>query len=742
MKPFGEWEIGTYDNTETAMLQSETGSSKLAAALLNSRGFHTAAEASAFLRDDIELLADPLLLPDMDKAVERVKLAKERGERIVVFGDYDVDGITATALLVTFLKSKDIAAEYYIPERLTEGYGISDDSLRSIHNADKPTLIITVDCGITASEEAKTAASLGMDIVITDHHECPELLPEVCAVVDPFRKDSQYPFTGLAGVGVAFKLICAIEGAEHTGKLLSQYGDLVAIGTIADIMPIIGENRAIVRHGIEYLRKGERVGLRKLMEEANIPFHEISGADLSFTLVPKLNAAGRMGQVHVAYDLITADSDEAAHELAEKLCALNTERREVENTIFTEICAGITNPTSPIVASSATWHHGVSGIVASRLADTYGVPAVVICIDGDEGRGSCRSFGNFSIFDALAAINAEKELLTTFGGHFHAAGLTLPQTNIAEFTQKLTAAYKESRAANPGPALRLDFSVEDYSLINIEDIESLEKLAPWGPGNPPPILAITGARLEQIIPIGGDRHIKLKLSKNNSVFDCVYFGMTPQNFSFVRGNYLDIAFEPVINEFRGTRSVQLIIRDTRRPIQATKNVPAEKAIPSIPAAASAIPPLTVPAAAETPQRKATHYHASEPLALVTAFLSGASLKPAERFLLRPSRDDFKAVWKLVTGGLQRVPTGRHERIDRMTKLAGLSNPAKTYTALKVFEQCGLVTLDEADSKLHVTIIPREGPKADLEACEIMKRLSAESELPAQAQPTLLDSAQP
>jgi single-stranded-DNA-specific exonuclease len=740
MKPFDEWEIGSYSAKETELLQAETGITRLAAALLNSRDFHTGAEAAEFLRDDIGLLSDPMLLPDIDKAIARIRLAKERGERVVVFGDYDVDGITATALLVSYLKSIDIAAEYYIPERLTEGYGISDDSLHSIYKADIQTLIVTVDCGVTAAEQAKLAATLGMDIVITDHHECPEILPEVCAVVDPFRKDSEYPFMGLAGVGVAFKLICALEGVEHTEEMLAQYGDLVAIGTIADIMPLIGENRAIVRRGIEVLRKGQRIGLLKLMEAANVPFREISGADLSFTLVPKLNAAGRMGQVHVAYDLITADSIEAAHELAMKLCALNSERREVENTIFTEICATLNNPTAPIVAASATWHHGVSGIIASRLADTYGVPAVVICIDGEEGRGSCRSFGNFSIFDALAGINAEKELLTTFGGHFHAAGLTLPTANIEEFTQKLAETYQLARASSP-PVLKLDFAVENASMISLDEVESLEKLAPWGPGNAPPILAITNAKIEQIFPIGGDRHIKLKLWKGGGIFDCVYFGMTPQNFAFTRGSYLDVAFEPVVNEFRGARSVQLIIRDARR--TGAKAVPAA---PPVPAAVPVPPAAANTAVSETPQnpdvpqpRKPLHYHASEPLALIISFLGGAPLKPAERFLLLPSRDDFKAVWKLVTGNMHKIPTGRQERVDRITKLAGLSNPAKTYTALKVFEQCELLNLDENDGKLIINITPREGPKADLEACEIMKRLNGEAVPPATTQPEQADS---
>ncbi|MDR0935785.1 MAG: single-stranded-DNA-specific exonuclease RecJ [Oscillospiraceae bacterium] len=737
MKPFEEWEIGSYNAKEAELLQAETGSTRLAVALLNSRGFHTGAEATEFLRDDTGLLSDPMLLPDMDKALARIRLAKERGERVVVFGDYDVDGITATALLVSYLKSIDIAAEYYIPERLTEGYGISDESLHSIHKAGVQTLIVTVDCGVTAVEQAKLAAELGMEIVITDHHECPDVLPDVCAVVDPYRKDSEYPFTGLAGVGVAFKLVCALEGSERTEDMLELYGDLVAIGTIADIMPVTGENRAIVRRGIEVLRKGRRIGLLKLMEEANVPFREISGADLSFMLVPKLNAAGRMGQVHIAYDLITAEGVEEAHALATKLCALNNERREVENTIFTEICATLTNPAAPIVAASATWHHGVSGIVASRLADTYGVPAVVICIDGDEGRGSCRSFGNFSIFDALSAINAEKELLTTFGGHFHAAGLTLPTANIEEFTQKLSEAYLKARASAPGPMLKIDFAVENASLIQLDDVESLEKLAPWGPGNPPPILAITNAKIEQIFPIGGDRHIKLKLWKGGGIFDCVYFGMTPQNFAYSRGSYLDIAFEPVVNEFRGARSVQLIIRDARR----TGAKAAPVAAPAVPAASVAPADgaaVEISQGAELPQpRKPTPYRPSEPLALITSFLGGAPLKPAERFLLRPSRDDFKAVWKLVTGNMHKIPTARQERVDRITKLAGLSNPAKTYTALKVFEQCQLLTLDENDGKLIINITPREGPKADLEACEIMKRLNEAP--PATAQSELAGS---
>ncbi|MDR2606074.1 MAG: single-stranded-DNA-specific exonuclease RecJ [Oscillospiraceae bacterium] len=700
MKPFGDWKIGTYENT-AALTEEFT---PLVAALLSSRGFDDREKAKEFLRDDLELLADPFLMKDMDKAVTRIKQALQMKEKIAVFGDYDVDGITATCLLTSYLQSKGASCEPYIPERLTEGYGLSDEALRSI-TMSGTTLVVTVDCGVTGAEQSKLAKSLGLDLVITDHHECPDVLPDAIAVVDPRRKDCPYPFKGLAGVGVAFKLLCALEGEGSSAKMLEEYGDLVAIGTIADIMPVVGENRAIIRHGIRSLRLGRRCGLRKLMEEAGLPFREVSGADLSFMLVPKLNAAGRMGQVHVSYDLIMTESDTEAAELAVKLCKLNGERREIENHIFTEICERLThgNPerkiTDPIVVAAGHWHHGVSGIVASRLAGRFGVPAIVICWENGVGRGSCRSFGNFSIFDALDVL---KEDLISYGGHFHAAGLTIKHANLANFIPKLKQYYRESREQIGEPELAVDFAVDDLSLLSLENVESLMDLMPWGTENPPPVLALMSGKLDSVTSIGGDRHLKCKVTKGRETLECIYFGVSTKDFSLKPGSYVDLAFEPIVNEFRGVRSVQLILRDARRQVGYTR------------ASSANTTSRTAPAAAASAQTR-------DALTLCRRFFSGSELMPTEKFLLRPDRSDFAAVWRLLQTGISDYPPQAASRVERITRASGVGNPGKVYICLKVFEETGLITLDENNGLLEVTPVQRKD-KADLNSSEILKRL--------------------
>jgi len=698
MKPQIEWTIGNYES----IANFNGAYSPLVAALLASRGISDQDSAKDFLRDDLNLLSDPFLMSDMDKAVARIKKALQMKEKIAVFGDYDVDGITSTCLVTSYLQSKGSICEPYIPERLTEGYGLSDDALRGIA-LNGTTLVITVDCGVTGAEQAKLAGDLGLDLVITDHHECPDTLPDAVAVVDPHRKDDIYPFKGLAGVGVAFKLLCALEGKGSHEHLLDTYGDLVAIGTIADIMPVIGENRAIIRHGIKVIRRGQRCGLRKLMEEAGLPFREITGADLSFMLVPKLNAAGRMGQVNVAYDLIMSHNETEAAQLAAKLCQLNNERREIENKIFNEICERLThgNPerklTDPIVVAAGHWHHGVSGIVASRLAARFGVPAIVICWEDGVGRGSCRSFGNFSIFDALVALHDE---LLSFGGHFHAAGLSIKHENLSSFIPRLKQYYRERSEQIGPPELKIDFSVEDLSLLSLENVESLTELAPWGTLNPPPTLALMGAKLESVTPIGGDRHLKCKVIKGRETLECVYFGVSAKEFSFKTGTYVDLAFEPVVNEFRGIRSVQLILRDARRQLGYQR-----------------------PTAARNPssQSNLASAQTNDILSLCRRFIGGAELKSMEKFLLLPERSDFAAIWKLLQSGISDYPPQAAPKVERITRASGVGNPGKVFICLKVFEELGLVSLDENDGTLDISLMEWKD-KVDLYSSNILKRL--------------------
>jgi single-stranded-DNA-specific exonuclease len=772
-KPFGAWKIGHYDAGDYEKIKGDYP--PLLSALLCAREIIDLEQAKDFLRDDLDLLGDPFLMRDMDKAVTRILQALQMRERIAVFGDYDVDGITATSLVTHYLRGKGAVCEAYIPDRLTEGYGISEDALKNIASSGS-TLVITVDCGVTAVEQCYTAKQLGLEIVITDHHECPEKLPEVIAVVDPRRKDCEYPFKGLAGVGVAFKLLCALEktisGEDKTTEMLERYGDLTAIGTIADIMPVTGENRTIIRKGIEILRKGNRCGLRKLMDEIGLKFSNISGSDLSFMLVPKLNAAGRMGQVGVALDMVMTESDSDAEHLARRLCELTHDRRDVDSRIFTEICERLTHGdpnhkmTDPIVVAAGHWHHGVSGIVASRLADKFGVPSIVICWEDGIGRGSGRSFGNFSIFDALLAL---KDELTSYGGHFHAAGLTIKHGNLPNFINGLRKYYRDRKDEIGLAELPVDFTVDDMSLLSMDNVNSLADLSPWGPGNAPPILALTDARLETITPIGGDRHLKLKINKDGQTLECVWFGVSSKEFGFKPENLIDIAFEPIVNEFRGMFTVQLVVRDihhatppppppepiepppppaTLTPTPVTFQPPPKSALlesallnepplepiepPQPPMFAATPPPpaafaatLTeVPAGQERPAKPPGYSRKNDALALCRKFLDGAELSPIEKILLKPSRADLVAVWTLIKSSGKDVPSELTAKVDRLTRVARIGNPSKTYLSLKVFEQAGLIRLDESDGKLGITLLERTSKdKADLEATGIMSRLS-------------------
>ena len=680
MRAFGAWKVGTFDPAAAEDIYRSGCCGRLAAALLASRGLNGAEEAREFLREDSGLFLDPMRLPDMDRAVRRIRLAVERRETVAVYGDYDVDGLTASALVTTWLQKQGLRCVTYIPERLTEGYGISGEALDSLHSQGV-TLVVTVDCGVTACEQARYARSLGMDMVITDHHECMPELPEAEAVVDPLRRDSEYPFKGLAGVGVAFKLICALEGPDRLEALLKQYGPLAALGTIADIMPVTGENRCLIRQGIGALRVQPSPGLDSLMRAINLDKKRIRGTDISFTLVPKLNAAGRMGNVRSAFDLLMAKDPGESARLAEALCAMNSARKEVENRVFTEaleLLADDRHVETPVVLASDTWHHGVSGIVASRLAERYGVPAIVICLEGDEGRGSCRSCGGFRLFDAL---DGASDLLTTFGGHAMAAGLTLPRENVDALRERLARIYRETEGERIQPEICVDFAVEDMSLLTLEEIEGLRRLAPWGTGNLPPTLCVRNAKVEAVTPIGNDRHLKMTVSRDGTRLDCVFFGVSVRELGIKAGALVDLAFEPGINEFRGSCTVQLLLRDVR-----PARRPEEPTLP-----------------------------------LARRFFAGERMLPMELALIRPDRNDMGRIWRYLTGRSRRFA----EETDTLLPEIGLRAQVPAYgrilVALRVFDELGLLRLQEQDGRMDIHI-PRFEGKADLNASKILQRL--------------------
>jgi single-stranded-DNA-specific exonuclease len=679
MKPFGEWKVGSCSGENIALLQKH-GYSRLLSSLLCARGFAKPECADEFLRTDLGLINDPYLMADMDKAVNRIRRAINEGERVAVYGDYDVDGLTAASLMADWLRKRGLICETYIPERLTEGYGISEDALKCIKSKNVD-LIITVDCGVTAIEQVALAREMGMDVVITDHHECSDRLPEAAAVINPHRKDCAYPFKGLAGVGVAFKLICALEGPEKLENVIHDYSELAAIGTIADIMPVINENRAIIHHGLKVLRSTNNLGLDRLMAEIGIDKSRITGTDVSFNLIPKLNAAGRMGRVKTAFDLLLAKDAREASRLASELCEMNMERRQVENRVFCEavdMLGDVRRIETPIVLASENWHHGVSGIVASRLAERFGVPAVIICIDGENGRGSCRSCGGFSVFEAL---EASRDTLTSFGGHEFAAGLTLKSDMIGKLKCNLTDYYNSTEGQRLQPCLEVDFCVEDMSLLTIEDIESLRKMEPWGMFNPPPTLCLRDVTIDTLMPIGNDRHLKMRISKDGQVLDCVFFMMTLKELGIKTGTHVDIAFEPGINDFRGNRSVQLLLKDVRAARRF--NDPA--------------------------------------LILAKKFMSGGNLLPMEKAILLPDRTDCARLWNHITHRSRHFSGICGELLPDMALHSGTTSLGRVYICLKVFNELGLIKLKETGNLLDIHI-PRFESKVNLNDSRILEKL--------------------
>lgn len=680
MKAFGAWAVGSTDPAAADAIWRSGCCRRLTAALLAARGIRTPEEAAEFLREDPGLLHDPMGMKDMDRACARIRLAVEKGETVGVYGDYDVDGITATALMTSWFLRQGLKCIPYIPERLTEGYGVSEEALEMLA-ARGVTLLVTVDCGVTAISQVLRAARLGMDVVVTDHHECVGELPDAAAVVDPHRKDDDYPFKGLAGVGVAFKLVSALEGPEATEALLERYGVLTALGTIADIMPVTGENRVLIRRGVWMLRQKENAGLDSLMAAIYVDKKRISGTDISFSLVPKLNAAGRMGRVQVAFDLLMAEDRREAQRLAGELCSMNLERRQVEDRVFREaleLLGDVRRLDEPIVLASENWHHGVSGIVASRLAERFGVPAVIICLEGEEGRGSCRSYGGFPILEALDAARDE---LITYGGHELAAGLTIRRDRVDALRSRLGAYYRSHEGERAQLRIPIDFCVEDPSMLTLEEVDALKQMSPWGVGNPAPALCMRDVVAEALIPIGGDRHLKLVAVKNGWRFECVFFGVSVRELGIHPGSLVDLAFDPGINDFRGSRTVQLLLRDVR------------------------------------PSRMR-----GEPsVELARRFFAGQRLLPMENAMLLPSRADLGRVWRYLTGRARRFDEEADTLLPVIALRAGVPVPGRVWVCLRVLDELELIRLRETGGLMEITI-PRFEGKADLTRSTLLQKL--------------------
>ena len=661
------------------------GISPLTALVLSVRGCETAEDARAALACGTELLHPPELMKDMDRAVGRIRQALGAGERICVYGDYDVDGITSTCLLVSYLREQGGTVLPYIPNRLSEGYSLNNDTLLELKELGV-SLIITVDCGITNIEETAFARSLGMDVVITDHHECKPEVPDAAAVVNPHQSDCSYPFPHLAGVGVALKVVLALTPPEEREAVFLACSDLVAIGTVADVMELTGENRAIVSLGLERLQRTRRPGLRMLLQESGLEGKQLTSTTIGYSLAPRLNAAGRMGCPELAVKLLLTQSEAEALDCARQLCELNRQRQSVELDIFQQCAALLEQHPSmrehAIILAGENWHQGVIGIVASRLVERYQLPVFMICLEKGRGKGSCRSGGGFSLFEALEQC---ADLLDTFGGHELAAGFTIPAENIPAFRARITRIAAE--AAAPSEALRtlnIDVRLPDLSLLTLPQVEALQALEPYGAGNPRPVFLLEQLQVVSCSSVGGGRHTRCQLSKKGQTMDSIFFSTPLQDTGLQPGARIDVAFYPQINEFRGNRTVQLLLMDLRR--------------------------------SQDPLQR--------DLKLYQRYVSGELLSRKELLRLIPERRHFVAVWKYLVrcGGAAAVVESPTVLTRHISDASGCPQTcATTMVCLEVFRERGLIDLKVSSRSLQISL-HRNHRKVDLEESGIMRRL--------------------
>ena len=560
------WILKPFDEEIASRLSAECGLLPLTARLLAQRGTTTAAQVEFFLGGGCDSLWDPYLLKDMDKAVNRIKDALANGERICIYGDYDVDGVTSTTTLYKYLHSKGADCGYFIPERLTDGYGLNKTAVRKLAN--KYSLIITVDTGVTAIEETALAKECGVDIIITDHHSCRTELPDAVAVINPQRFDDEYPFKSLAGVGVVFKLLCALEG--DAGKILDTYGDFVALGTVADVMPLIGENRIIVREGIKSIAKLQNKGLAALMKCTGIVKYgrlsrTVNASTLGFVVSPKLNAAGRIAKAELAAALLLCEDEAVADTLACELCEINKQRQEMELSIFEsvkeQIPPQLDNPI--FVCGSEGWHQGVVGIVASRITERYVRPCVLFSYENGIAKGSARSVKGISIIEALTECN---DILSEYGGHELAAGLSIKRELVPELTERLCTYVDSIVSEKRVRTLEIDLECE-LSDITVDAVKQIISLEPFGNENNQPLFLVRRATLDSVTPVGNAMHVKLSVVsdiKQTSPITAMCFGVPMDKFELQQGDVCDIAFAVDINEYGGNTTAQLIVKAIRR----------------------------------------------------------------------------------------------------------------------------------------------------------------------------------
>ncbi len=662
---FTDWKVSVPSDAEALDISRKFNISKLCAKLIVSRGI---SDVESFLNCDVNELHDPFLLPDMEKATLRILRAIDEQEKICVYGDYDVDGITSTYILSDYLTSIGADCEYYIPDRFGEGYGVNSEAVNKL--CDKGvSLIVTVDTGVTAYDEVESAKVRGCDFVITDHHECRETLPNACAVVNPHRADSEYPFQTIAGVGVAFKLICALER-----KVAYKYLPYVCIGTIADVMPIVDENRAIVKRGLEMLTESDNPALCSLIEKAGLSDKKITADSIGFGIAPRMNAAGRMESAKSVVALLNEQDKDKAEIATQALCDLNRKRQDEERKIYDEALAMLEGfdekKNSAIVLAGEGWHHGVIGIVASRLAGKFDVPVILLTKEENQAKGSGRSVFGFNLYEALSGAS---DILEQYGGHEMAVGLTVSCDNIEALSEHISDSAS-SALSSVSKELCADFEVNPNELT-VSEIESLSLLEPFGEGNSAPMLVMRDVNVLKITPIGNGRHLKMQFSKDGVVLDAIYFGNTLDDISVSEGDIADVMFRPEVNDFRG-KALQLVIGDIR---------PTENKVSIL------------------KEGYFSYRRVLEKRASTDEYINA-----------QPSYNELGSIWRSIK---------KLGKIQVIKMAEALSIPyEKIFVALDVFEELGLIKFKATPFKFEVEILPVEG-KANLEESKILRDIA-------------------
>ena len=683
MKRYKKLSIKETDLTVSEQLSRETGLPLIVAKILYTRGVRTKEEALGFL--DVERLSfhSPFLMKDMEKAVERINKALKNGERICIYGDYDVDGVTATTALYKYLSSKGAKCTYFIPERISEGYGLNKEAITEL--AASTDLLITVDTGITAVEEVELAKKLGMDVVITDHHSCRPQLPNAVAAINPHREDCSYPFKMLAGVGVVFKLICALENNENIDKIIDEYSDIIAVGTIADVMPMVDENRLIVKYGIARLAKTKNIGLRALMKDSGIicgdaVVKKVNTTTVGFVIAPRINAAGRIASASLAANLLLSKTDEEAESISEKLCEINRIRQETEKKIFDEAVAMTENGNfgddSILVLANEGWHQGVIGVVASKITERFGKPSILISIDGNVGKGSGRSVKGFNLTEALTSC---AQYLLEYGGHELAAGMSVATDKLDIFREKINEYAKNHISDEAETALEVDCEV-NINDINYNTFKAVSSLEPFGPQNPMPLFVIRNVHIHSLMPVGGGKHTKFRIDGKNGNVTAMYFGMNFNDFSFTENDECDIVFSLDLNEYNGVVNVQMLVKEV---------YPSERTI---------------------------EYEKSEEKKYIERFEHFSGVPYIEEF-----RETFKYLSRLLGGKQKKLCPyllGRSIKVD--------GRPIGFYrfmVILDVLEETDLATVkrDSDECKVTVKLNPFSG-KTNLDNSDILRRI--------------------